>query len=246
MTEGAKFFDEGDHFENHQTGHARRQGPVETLEKPLFLELLGSVQGGAILDLGCGDGRFGQELLDKGAKTYTGLDASEKMIISAHQRLAEQPARLIHQTIEAWNFPAARFDLVISRLAFHYIEDLPSLFTKVYQALRPRGHFVFSMIHPVITSSDQSRADGQKRQAWLVDHYFNTGSRRVYFLEDEVIQFHRPLEEIFAALQATSFKIHTFRESRPQREYFTTQAEFERRSRIPLFVFFSCEKHAEE
>jgi SAM-dependent methyltransferase len=246
MTEGAKFFDESDHFEKHQTRHSRGQGPVETMEKPLFLELLGAVNNQTVLDLGSGDGSFGVELLQKGATAYTGLDASEKMIRTARQNLAGHNATLFHHLMETWTFPSAHFEVIISRLALHYVEDLPTLFAKVHHALRAQGRFIFSMIHPVITSSDQSRAGGQKRQSWEVDHYFEPGPRRVFFLGKEVRQFHRPLEDIFAALQAASLKILTFREARPDRKHFATQEEFERRSRIPLFVFFDCEKEMED
>lgn len=54
MEEGATFFDDHERFAHYQAGRHRADGPNETLQKPVFLELLGEVKGPRILDLGCG------------------------------------------------------------------------------------------------------------------------------------------------------------------------------------------------
>ena len=52
MEEGARFFDDHEQFAHYQAGRHRADGPNETLEKPVFLKLLGAVKGRRILDLG--------------------------------------------------------------------------------------------------------------------------------------------------------------------------------------------------
>lgn len=66
MLEGAEFFDKDRTFQTYRKGRYRSGSPNETLEKPIFLELLGEVAGKRILDLGCGDGMFGVDLLAAG------------------------------------------------------------------------------------------------------------------------------------------------------------------------------------
>ena len=53
----------------------RETSPNESLEKPAFFQLVGDVKGKKILDLGCGDAKFGKELLEKDCHSYTVLKA---------------------------------------------------------------------------------------------------------------------------------------------------------------------------
>ena len=41
---------------------------------------------------------------------------------------------------------------MVSNLALHYIEDLASVYRKVYRTLRPGGTFLFNIEHPVFTA----------------------------------------------------------------------------------------------
>ena len=116
------------------------------------------------------------------------------------------------------------------------------MFNKVNSALKPEGRFVFSIVHPVITSCDRSRENRGIRQDWIVDDYFATGSRQVYFMGEYVEQYHRTIEEIFKAFQNANFFIEQLRESCPKLEHFADVELYERRRRIPLFLFFSGSK----
>ncbi|MEZ4726784.1 MAG: class I SAM-dependent methyltransferase [Caldilineaceae bacterium] len=196
------------------------------------------MQGLRILDLGCGDAGFGCEALSQGCASYLGLEGSQKMAALGRQTLAGTAGRVIHTTMEGWAYPLEQFDLVVSRMALHYIADLPALFAQVQRTLTSGGRFVFSVEHPVITSCSAARPDGEgKRQGWLVDDYFNTGPRVVKWLGNEVVKVHRTVEDYFLTLQAAGFMVEALREARPRREYFADQAEYERRQRIPLMLF---------
>jgi SAM-dependent methyltransferase len=242
MYSGADFYDTDKVFESHKSRRYNPDSPNETLEKPVFMELVGDVKGQHILDLGCGDATSSLGLLNSGCASYFGLEASARMVQLADQNLANTVGRVFHTKIEDWDYSPNRFDLVISRLALHYVPDLSDTFRKVNQTLRPDGRFVFSMVHPVITSCDRSRQGGGQRQEWIVDDYFVQGSRCVYFMGEHVEQFHRTVEDIFIALQDAKFVVAGLRESNPNPENFTDQALYERRRRIPLFIFFSATK----
>ncbi len=243
MHEGAKFFDNDKLFERYQSGRHRSEGPNESLEKPIFLELIGDVKGEQILDLGCGDGIFGLDLLRAGCQTYVGLEASQNMVQTAQQNLQGTAAgQIVHAKIEDWEYPPERFDLVISRLALHYVANLAEAFRNVNNTLRLDGRFVFSIVHPVITSCDRSQENSGIRQDWIVDDYFVPGSRQVRFMNEFVEQYHRPLEDIFKSLQEANFIIEQLRESRPRPENFTDEKLYERRRRIPLFLFLAGRK----
>lgn len=62
-------------------------------------------------------------------------------------------------------FPGESFDMIFSSLTLHYIKSYHMLIHNVYQWLRPGGHFVFSVEHPVFT------AEG--KQSWICDEEIN-------------------------------------------------------------------------
>ncbi len=242
MHEGAELFDDDKIFKTYHDKRHRPDSPNESLEKPIFLELLDNVNDKQILDLGCGDGIFGQELIALGCQNYLGIDSSKQMVQMARQNLKETSGQVVHTKIEEWNYLPESFDLVISRLALHYVPDLDETFAKVNKTLRKNGQFVFSIVHPLITSCDKSREGGGIRQDWIVDNYFSIGPRQVYFRGEFVKQYHRTIEDIYMSLQKANFQIEHLRESRPEKGNFTDIMLYERRKRIPLFLFFSVRK----
>jgi SAM-dependent methyltransferase len=242
MFKGDEFYDVDKVFDAHRSRRVDLNTPNETLEKPVIMELVGDVKGNEILDLGCGDGSSASEWLELGCASYLGLESSYKLVEHARQNLNHPAVQVIRARIEDWDYPPNQIDLVLSRLALHYVADLAQTFRNVYQTLRPGGRFVFSMVHPVITSCDRSREGGGQRHDWIVDDYFVPGSRRVYFMGERVEQFHRTVEDIFTALQHANFTVERLRESNPQPENFTDPGLYERRRRIPLFLFFSARK----
>lgn len=241
-TAGATYFNDDRRFTEYTARRHRATSPNETLERPIFVEMVGDVKGLRVLDLGCGDGRYGGELLMAGCRTYTGLDSAQQMVDLAKNNLPNQSTQIVCTKIEDWSFPTARFDLVVSRLALHYVADLTVTLQDIYRALTPGGRFVFSVVHPVITSCDRSRAGGGKRQDWIVDDYFVPGPRSVFMMGEQVEQYHRTVEEFFGTLQQAGFVVEQLRESCPQPENFTDQTLYERRQRIPLFLFLAGRK----
>ena len=87
MTSGPEFYDEIDVFNHYMHRRQLPDNPNDTIEGPAFMEVLGDFTNAAILDLGCGDGRFGVELLMGGCKSYTGIEASQRMSVLAQKQL---------------------------------------------------------------------------------------------------------------------------------------------------------------
>ena len=240
---GPEFYDNDAVFSTYMSGRDRRvDSPNEVLEKPVIDDLVGRLDGLRILDLGCGDARYGQEALEKGCHSYLGIDGSRNMIELANKQLAGTPGTAIRSTIEEWAYPHELFDLVISRLALHYVEDITAVFGKVFGALEVNGRFIFSVEHPVITSCDRAWQKGGPRQDWIVDDYFETGPRHTLWMGGEVLKYHRTVEDYFTALRWVGFVVDSVRESRPNREQFTDLTTYERRKRIPLMLFFSAHR----
>jgi SAM-dependent methyltransferase len=239
---GPDFYDQEEVFSWYRAKRARPGNANDTLEKPVFDELAAEIRDLRILDLGCGDGGFGLEALQKGARSYTGVEASRNMFQVAVKNLAGTPGKVVQAAIEDWDYPAQAFDLVTSRMALHYIEALPPVFSNVLAALAPAGRFLFSVEHPVITSCDRSSAVPGVRQDWIVDDYFDTGRRVVSWMGDRVVKYHRTVEDYFGALREAGFQVEQVRESRPRREVIGDEETYRRRLRIPLMLFFAARR----
>lgn len=241
MSNHEEFYDNPDIRAKYIARRTQPDNPNDTLERPIFLELVGNLNQLDIIDLGCGDASFGKKALLQGAHSYMGIEASRAMVDLALAQLTNTSGKVQHERLETWKAQSEQADLVSSRLALQYVENLEPVFQEAYQALRPGGRMIFSVEHPVITSNFASLAEG-RRTTWLVDNYFKPGARVHQWLGHEVTKYHRTLEEYFDLITMTGFKLEHIRESRPQAQNFSSQEEYERRMRIPLFLFISARK----
>ncbi|MFZ3579204.1 class I SAM-dependent DNA methyltransferase [Virgibacillus sp. DJP39] len=239
---GSSVYDQEDFFSNYMKRRGRKDSPNNAIENPIIFELIGNFRNKSILDLGCGDALFGKELLDQGAGFYSGIEGSTKMVASANQNLTKDNSTIHHETMESYGFPTDKFDIVTSRFAIHYVLDINLLFQNVYKTLKENGRFVFSVQHPLTTSSFLSKQNGERRENWLVDDYFIEGERKEPWIEKTVVKYHRTIEHYFKALTKSGFSVVDLREGTPERKHFSNNEEFSRRQRIPVVLAFSCRK----
>ena len=64
---------------------------------------------------------------DHGAASVLGLDISERMLAVAREKRGPRAIAYRRCAIEDACFPAGSFDIVLSSLAFHYVQDWPGL-----------------------------------------------------------------------------------------------------------------------
>lgn len=239
---GSRAYDQEDFFSTFMKRRSRPDSPNNAIERPIIYELIGDFQNKTVLDLGCGDASFGNELLNQGAGFYTGVEGSEQMIAVAKLNLDGKNGSIHHATMEAYRYPPNTYDIVTSRFALHYVSDLDSLFQHIHNSLKDNGKFVFSVQHPLTTSSFVSKQKGDRRSNWVVDDYFLEGERKEPWMEQVVIKHHRTIEHYFRALTKVGFSVVDLREGTPKEEHFSSAEEFTRRQRIPVVLAFSCVK----
>ena len=109
-----------------------RSRPVPAPEVP---------SGGLALDVGCGAGASMQPLLEqRTAHLIVGLDLSTGMLRRARQELAgERTVRLLQADAERLPFPAAAFDVIVSRRCLSHLPDQCLAFRQIARLLRPDG-----------------------------------------------------------------------------------------------------------
>jgi len=239
---GPEFYDNKDVLQFYMNHRSTGDAPNENMEHPLLWELIGNPNGLTVLDLGCGDARIAHQFRKLGAKQYLGVEGSQRMFELAQKNLKPGFSEVQLSWLEDLVSPAGHFDLVISSLALHYIENLKMLFDKICESLKPAGRFIFSVEHPVITSDNRSLDASPVREAWLVDNYFVRGERQVQWMGDTVTKYHRTIEDYLSLITESGFSLQSFREADPQRENFKDTALWERRRRIPLFLILAAKK----
>ena len=241
MRRGGGFYDLPGVLERYR--EARSPGvsdPNGVMEEPALLEELGPVEGMRVVDLGCGDAALGRGLLSAGCARYVAIDGSERMVEVARETLRGTAGEVEHGDIEDFAAPPGAFDLVVSRMALHYVEDVARVLSACHACLAPGGRVVFTVVHPVITSHDARASTAELRADWVVDDYFAEGPRELDWLGAAVVWHHRTIERYIAALQGAGFTLAAVRECAPRRERFAgDDAELARRSRIPLFLLLA-------
>ncbi len=162
--------------------------------------LLPGFSGKRVLDLGCGFGWHCRYASDHGAAAVIGVDLSEKMLEKAKADTHDESIHYVRAAMEDVDFPPASFEVVLSSLALHYVEELEPLVGRIYDWLTPGGDFVFSCEHPVFT------AEGS--QEWVT-------RRTARFLGCDVIKYHRTLTTYVQTLLSAGFVLRALVEPRP-------------------------------
>ena len=101
----------------------------------------------SVLDIGCGAGQSTREAARAASDgSVLGVDTSEEMLEVARRRCAEEGLRNVaFELADAQDhaFPAAHFDLCISRFGVMFFADPVAAFANIARAMRPDARLVF-------------------------------------------------------------------------------------------------------
>ena len=102
-----------------------------------------------VLDVGCGDGKVTAEIARAVPRgSVTGVDASAEMIAFARKTFPREqnPKSEISQswTRGKSGFDAAKFDLIFSNAALHWVDDHQAFLRGAASVLKPGGRLVVS------------------------------------------------------------------------------------------------------
>jgi len=135
-------YDEAEFFDRYSEMPRSVDGLAAAGEWDALRSLLPDLKDARVLDLGCGFGWHCRYAWEHGARTVVGVDLFERMLARAR---AESDAAIVYRrsAIEDFDYPVEAFDLVISSLAFHYVDRFDLVCRAVYRSLTVGGSFVF-------------------------------------------------------------------------------------------------------
>lgn len=218
-------YDNETFFEGYKELRNKPNTANDTEEKPALFSLLPALNGLTVLDLGCGFGENCDKFVQMGAARVIGSDISEKMLEEANKKYPS--ATYIRGDMSELSFLSENenlppsYDLVVSSLALHYIEDFPKLAKQVYSLLRSGGHFIFSQEHPFTTAPLNGATwekDGEIATCYKLSDYGRSGERKVTWFVNGVTKYHRTFSELFTALLDAGFTVKAVIEPFPSEE----------------------------
>lgn len=239
-------YDVPDFYEGYKNMREAGSGLNDCLEQPAFRKMVPDLTGKDILDLGCGMGHLANWCADGGAKSIVAADISENMLSEARIRHARPNIEYMQMSMEKVHFPAGSFDMVVSSLAMHYVEDYQGLVAKIFNWLRPGGWLVASMEHPIVTAHTSGHGwfydDNGVRLHYPIDHYQQEGLRQTHWYVDDVERFHRTISTLMNGLIEAGFTIDRVEEPEPIPEALITRPDLLHESRRPSFLLIRARK----
>ncbi len=240
-------YDNPDFFAGYAALRRHEGGLNAALEWPALHSLLPPLAGLAVLDLGCGFGKWSRLMREQGAASVVGIDISTRMLERARAENALGGITYLNRPIEDAAFDPESFDLVTSSLALHYVERFDLVCRNVARWLRPGGMFVLSVEHPIMTAHPDNLegwcldAAGTRRH-WAVDHYRDEGVRHTRWFVDDVIKYHRTVETYVNSLLDSGLAIARLLEPEGTPEFVRGRPELLDERRRPPFLLMAARK----
>ena len=149
---------------------AHAHNPVMQAEERAMLGLMpAALYGQAVLDVGCGSGRYMLHALRRGAARVIGVDPSPQMLDRAGAELAsvryDAQIDLAEGSLTALPVPNATADLTLCGLVIGHLKSLEPALAELRRVTRPGGTVLCSDVHPI-----------GHAQGWLRD--FKSGGQR--------------------------------------------------------------------
>jgi malonyl-CoA O-methyltransferase len=144
------------------------------LEHETVTRLLPDLRGRTALDVGCGSGRYVQEMASRGARA-SGVDLSAAMLLRAR----EVTRRVARGDAATLPIRTMSIDAVVCGLVLADVADLAPALAEMSRVLRPGGVLVYSVVHPCGAAAGWSRSfDAGGRRLAIASHWHPAAQHR--------------------------------------------------------------------
>ena len=219
-------FDNETFFEGYRNLRDKEVNANNIFEIPALFSLLPDLTGKKVLDLGCGFGEHCKMFIEMGAESIVGIDISEKMLEVARKENADPKITYLNMPMEdlykLTENDTDRFDVAVSSLALHYVDDFSGVVSEVFKLLNEGGSFIFSQEHPLNTCHGKGERwtmdeNGKKLHVNLSNYCVEKEYESAWFVEN-VQKKHRMFSTIMNTLIENGFSIEKVVEPMPTDE----------------------------
>ncbi len=235
-------YDDPKFFESYSQLRRHESGLNMVVDQRAMRSLLPPLANRRVLDLGCGFGKMCRYAIEQGAASAVGVDISTRMLAKAREDTSDPRISYVQSALEDLSLAPARFDVVVSSLALHYVERFDSICANVKLWLVASGAFVFSVEHPIVTAYPVGAylAGKDEKHHWTIDNYKLEGIRHTQWLIDDVIKYHRSVETYVNTLIDNGFTIARLLEPEAAADAIRERPELREESRRPTFMLLSA------
>ncbi len=238
-------YDNSQFFKGYSALRKDDLGFNNILEQPVIRSLAGDLMGKTVLDIGCGFGDFCRYAIAKGAVSVVGLDPSQNMIREATKETDDSRLHYHCAPVETYEAKNGQFDLIVSSLAFHYVENFSQVVQKLYRWLKPKARLIFSVEHPICTANPTARQGQDEEGPFhpVYDYRDEKSFEQTWFVEG-VIKYHRTVSTYLNTLLITGFCIDQVLEPMPTDQQIKARPAFSiHKIRPPLLVITASKKY---
>ena len=240
-------YDNEQFFEGYKKIRDNEVNANNLFEIPALFSMMPELKGKRVLDLGCGFGEHCKQFIEQGAQKVVGIDISEKMLAVAQKENANPNISYINMSMENIGELDEKFDVVVSSLAFHYVEDYAGVVKNIYNLLDKEGIFIYSQENPLCTchsGGDRWTRDekGNKIHLNLRD-YGIEGERESVWFVDNVKKYHRTFSTIINTLINAGFSIEKMIEPLPSEEILANYPDYQDLFHKPDFLLLRVKKN---
>ena len=231
-------------FEGYKKIRENEINANNLFEIPALFSLMPELKGKR--DLGCGFGEHCKKFVECGAQRVVGVDISEKMLAVANKENCDSKITYHNMPMEKIGQLQERFDLVISSLAIHYVEDFEGVIKSVYNLLEDGGVFIFSQENPLCTchaGGDRWTRDEKGKKLHVnLSNYGVEGERESVWFVDNVKKYHRTFSTIVNTLIQVGFSIEKMIEPLPSKELLKKYPDYADLFHKPDFLLLKVRK----
>jgi malonyl-CoA O-methyltransferase len=163
---------------------ARAHNPLMRAEERALLSLLPTdLSGRAVLDAGCGSGRYMLHALQRGAAYVIGVDRSPEMLRRARGELTSAQAGpalaagtiahfgLLQASLQALPLRDAWADVTVCGLTLGHLPSLRCALAELQRVTRPNGRILCSDFHPLAHGRGDRREFSAAGKRYAVHHH---------------------------------------------------------------------------
>ena len=239
-------YDNETFFEGYKKIRENEVNANNLFEIPALFSMMPDLKDKAVLDLGCGFGEHCKRFVESGAKKVIGIDISEKMLEIAKIENADPKITYINMPMEDISKLNEKFDVVVSSLAFHYVEDFSGVVKNIYDLLNEKGIFLFSQENPLCTcfsGGNRWTKDENGNKLYInLSNYGVEGERESTWFVDNVKKYHRTFSSIINTLIETGFTVEKMVEPLPTADLLEKYPDYKDLFHKPDFLLIRVRK----